>query len=77
VLLCAILILLGIAVAMAMAPLMSEAAVCGMVLEAESGGSAFAQAFGLTTCAFAAGCVVGPVWGGLVLARLGMYSSSF
>lgn len=59
-----------------MAPLMSEIAHCGMaqdaVSEPQSGKSnAFAQAFGLATCAFAAGTVLGPVWAGLILTHYG------
>jgi predicted MFS family arabinose efflux permease len=53
-----------------MAPLMSEIAIGGMRLDGQ-GGNAFAQAFGLCTCAFSVGCVVGPIWAGLVLAKEG------
>ena len=61
-----------------MAPLMSEIALCGIALDAASDlGSgagrpnAFAQAFGVATCAFAAGTVLGPIWGGLILTHSG------
>jgi MFS family permease len=55
---------------------MSEIAHCGMAQDAESESqpgrsNAFAQAFGVATCAFAAGTVLGPVWAGLILTHYG------
>lgn len=77
VVLCVLLFVVGLAIALSMAPLMSEIAHCGIaydIVSLQSGSTrpnAFAQAFGLASCAFAAGTVIGPVWGGLILAHSG------
>lgn len=56
---------------MSTAPLFSEIAHGGVKNEVGGRKDSFAQAFGLATCAFAARTVVGPIWGGMVLARFG------
>jgi MFS family permease len=59
---------------MSIAPLMSEIAHAAIVAEEAchaTCGSMFAPAFGLYTCAFAGGTVIGPVWGGLILESYG------
>ena len=81
VLLCALLALLGLALAFAIAPLLAE--ISYVVADKEitiarrtgkpawSGKGAYAQAYGLFNVAFAGGCLVGPIWGGLVVERAG------
>lgn len=75
--LCVLLFLVGLAIALSMAPLMSEIAHCGIsndIASLQSGSTrpnAFAQAFGLAGCAFAAGAVTGPLWAGFILAHSG------
>lgn len=78
VLLCALLVLIGIALTMSMAPLMSEVAYCGLEIDEKyppAPGSrkrnSFAQAFGISACAFSGGCVIGPIWGGFMLNHFG------
>lgn len=59
-----------------MAPLMAE--IAHVVAEKEAANSsafgrkgAYAQAYGLYNCSFAAGTLTGPIWGGFMLSNLG------
>ncbi|EON68984.1 hypothetical protein W97_08242 [Coniosporium apollinis CBS 100218] len=76
VLLCALLAVLGLALASAMPPLMAEITYVVQAKERKRPGSfgergAYAQAYGLFNMAFAGGCLVGPIWAGLVRERAG------
>ncbi|KAF2839412.1 putative MFS amine transporter [Patellaria atrata CBS 101060] len=71
VLLCALLFFIGTAINLVMAPLMAEITYVVEAKEKERPGmfgpkGAYAQAYGLFNMAFAIGCVVGPVWAGMV-----------
>ncbi|ELR04564.1 hypothetical protein GMDG_06849 [Pseudogymnoascus destructans 20631-21] len=71
VLLCALLALLGTALAAVMPPLMAEITYIVEAKEVRSPGifgakGAYAQAYGLFVMAFAGGCLVGPIWAGFV-----------
>ena len=71
VLLCALLALLGLALSMAMTPLLAEITyVVGHKEKSHPGAfggkGAYAMAYGLFNVAFAGGMLVGPIWGGFV-----------
>ncbi|OBT60591.1 hypothetical protein VE03_10001 [Pseudogymnoascus sp. 23342-1-I1] len=71
VLLCALLAVLGTALAAVMPPLMAEITYIVEAKEVRSPGifgakGAYAQAYGLFVMAFAGGCLVGPIWAGFV-----------
>lgn len=71
VLLCALLALIGVALCVAMTPLMAEITYVVEAKEKRSPGvfgpgGAYAQAYGLFVTAFAAGTLIGPVWAGFV-----------
>ncbi|KAI9722180.1 MAG: hypothetical protein M1828_004863 [Chrysothrix sp. TS-e1954] len=71
VLLCALLALFGASVVMGFAPLMAEISYVVEAKEKNHPGKygrmgAYAQAYALWNMAFAAGCLVGPIWGGMV-----------
>ncbi|KAF2494284.1 MFS general substrate transporter [Lophium mytilinum] len=75
ILFCALLAIIGVALALTFPPFMAEIT---LVVEAKERGmreagkpgfgaqGAYAQAYGLFNMAFAAGCLVGPVWAGFV-----------
>ena len=76
VLLCALLAILGTALAAVMPPLMAEITYIVEAKEVRTPGifgkkGAYAQAYGLFVMAFAGGCLVGPIWAGFVDARSG------
>ena len=76
VLLCALLALLGFAVTNAMTPLLAEITYVVNHKErthpgAFGGRGAYATAYGLFNTAYAAGLLVGPIWGGFVMLRAG------
>ncbi len=74
--LCVLLTLIGFSVTLVMPPLMAEVT---YVVEAKEkknpgmfgAGGAYAQAYGLFNCAFAGGCLVGPIWAGFVEVKAG------
>lgn len=71
VLLCALLACLGVALSMAMTPLLAEITYIINVKEKSHPGifgrrGAYATAYGLFNTAFAGGMLVGPIWGGFV-----------
>ena len=76
VLLCALLALIGFAIALTLTPL--EAEIAYLVKQKEQsqpgvfgGRGAYATAFGLFNTAFAGGMLAGPLWGGLIKQRAG------
>lgn len=74
--LCALLAGLGASLAFALPALLAEMSNVVVEIEERKPGvfgskGAFAQAYGLFNLAFAAGCLVGPVWGGLITQRAG------
>ncbi|KAF4637722.1 hypothetical protein G7Y89_g342 [Cudoniella acicularis] len=76
VLLCALLVLIGLFMAMVMAPLMAEIDHVLTVQENRKPGSlgkrgAAAQGFGLFNLAYAIGSLVGPLWAGFIIQRAG------
>lgn len=76
VLLCALLACLGVALSMAMTPLLAEITYIVHVKEKSHPGvfgrrGAYATAYGLFNTAFAGGMLVGPIWGGFVTQRSG------
>lgn len=82
VLLCALLALLGVALTIAMTPLMAEITYVVEAKERRNPGSfgptgAYAQAYGLFVCAFAAGTMIGPLWSGLVETKAGWGTMSW
>ena len=69
VLLCVLLALIGLSLAFILPPLTAEAT---HVIRAEKRDKpAYAQAYGLVNCMWAAGTLVGPIWGGYVIAEAG------
>ena len=71
VLLCALLTLIGVALALTISPIMAEFTVIVEAKERQQPGlfgasGAYAQAYGLFNTAWAAGYLVGPVWAGYV-----------
>lgn len=71
VLLCALLTLIGVALDLAATPLLVEITLVVEQKERDTPGlfgkkGAYAQAYGLFNLAWAAGCLVGPIWAGLV-----------
>ncbi|MCJ1385197.1 hypothetical protein MMC17_008318 [Xylographa soralifera] len=69
VLLCALLALIGLSLALILPPMTAEAT---HVIRAEKREKpAYAQAYGLVNCMWAAGTLVGPIWGGYVVAEAG------
>jgi MFS family permease len=82
VLFCALLSLIGIALTLAMPPLMAEITYVVEAKERESPGrfgktGAYAQAYGLFVTALAAGTLVGPVWAGYVRTDAGWGTMSW
>ncbi|MCJ1362369.1 hypothetical protein MMC16_001472 [Acarospora aff. strigata] len=76
VLLCALLALLGLSLTLVMPPLMAEITYVVEAKEKKNPGlfgkkGAYAQAYGLFNCAFAAGTLIGPIWAGFVEQRAG------
>jgi len=76
VLLCALLALIGAALTAVMPPLMAEITYIVEAKEVATPGvfgakGAYAQAYGLFVMAFAAGCLVGPIWSGFIATRSG------
>ena len=76
VLLCALLALLGVCLTMTMTPLMAEISYVVEAKEKDTPGAfgkkgAYAQAYGLFNTAFAGGTLIGPLWGGFVVAKAG------
>lgn len=76
VLLCALLALVGLALTMVMTPLLAEITYVIQAQERSQPGKfgprgAYAQAYGLFNCAFAAGILIGPIWGGFVSTKVG------
>jgi MFS family permease len=82
VLLCALLALIGLALALVMPPLMAEIT---YVVEAKEkahpgrygSNGAYAQAYGLFVTAFAAGTMIGPTWAGQVRDKAGWATMSW
>lgn len=75
-LLCALLACLGVALSMAMTPLLAEITYIINVKQKSHPGvfgrrGAYATAYGLFNTAFAGGMLVGPIWGGFVTLRSG------
>lgn len=77
VLLCALLVFYGLSTTMCLMPLMAEVS---LVVEEKAAQKpagyygkqgAYAQAYGLFNMAFAGGCMIGPLWAGLVFAHAG------
>lgn len=77
VLLCALLLFYGLSTTMCLMPLMAEVS---LVVEEKAAQKpagyygkqgAYAQAYGLFNMAFAGGCMIGPLWAGLVFAHAG------
>jgi MFS family permease len=71
VLLCALLALIGVSLTLVMSPLLAEITYVVEAKEKQSPGrfgvtGAYAQAYGLFVTAFAAGTLIGPIWGGYV-----------
>lgn len=77
VLLCALLVGIGAGITLAFPPLMAEIAYVVADKERRRPGAfgrkggAYAQAYALFNMAYAAGCLVGPIWGGMVRERAG------
>ncbi|MBE7180411.1 MAG: MFS transporter [Terriglobus roseus] len=76
VLLCGLFVLLGLCLNLMVGPLMAEIAWIVEDKEAQRPGlfgekGAYAQAYGLFNMAFAAGCLIGPLWGGMVREHAG------
>lgn len=69
--LCALLAMLGLTLTTAMVPLMAEITFSVLGQDKKNPGAfgergAYAQAYGLWSCAFAGGVLIGPLWGGFV-----------
>lgn len=82
VLFCALLSLIGVALTLAMPPLMAEITYVVEAKEKESPGrfgttGAYAQAYGLFVTALAAGTLIGPVWAGYVRTDAGWGTMSW
>lgn len=76
VLLCVLLAFLGLALSMAMTPLLAEITYVVRHKEkthpgAFGGRGAYATAYGLFNTAFAGGMLIGPIWGGFVTLKAG------
>lgn len=76
VLLCALLVMLGFLLAVAMMPFLTEITHVVASEEKANPGTfgkrgAYAQAYGLYNCAFSGGMLLGPLWGGFVVGRAG------
>lgn len=77
IILCILLVLVGLSLALAFAPLLAEVTYCVESQERRcppgtfGKHGAYAQAYGLYNIAFASGCLVGPIWGGLVKDKSG------
>lgn len=74
--LCALLFGLGTSLALSLPPILAEMSNVVVQIEKERPGvfgtkGAFAQAYGLFNLAFAGGCLIGPVWGGLITEHAG------
>jgi MFS family permease len=82
VLLCALLALIGAALAISMPPLLAEITYLLTAKEKKHPGifgpkGATAQVFALYNLAFAGGCIVGPLWAGLVVDKAGWGTMSW
>jgi len=82
VLLCVLLALFGLAMSLSFSPLMAEISYVVSAKEERMPGvfgekGAYAQAYGLFNVAFAGGCLVGPIWGGLINERAGWGTMSW
>lgn len=76
VLLCTLFVLLGLCVDLMVGPLMAEVTWIVEEKEIENPGlfgrnGAYAQAYGLFNMSYAAGCLVGPIWGGMIREHAG------
>jgi MFS family permease len=76
VLLCALLSLIGVGLVLVMSPLMAEITYVVEAKEKKNPGlygsnGAYAQAYALFVMAFAAGTLIGPIWGGYVVKAAG------
>jgi MFS family permease len=76
ILLCALLFLIGTCIAVIMTPLIAEFTYVVVAKEKQQPGlfgasGAYAQAYGLFNTAWAAGCIVGPIWAGFIQAKAG------
>ena len=76
VLLCVLLFLIGTCIAVSMTPLIAEFTYVVVAKEKQRPGlfgasGAYAQAYGLFNAAWAAGCIVGPIWAGFIQAKAG------
>jgi MFS family permease len=76
VLFCALLALIGVCLTFVMSPLMAEITYVVEAKERKNPGifgksGAYAQAYGLFVTAFAAGTLIGPLWGGMVEQKAG------
>ena len=76
VLLCAILAIIGITMSLILVPYMTEITYVVVAKETKHPGifgpnGAYAQAYALFNMAYAAGCMIGPIWSGFVSERAG------
>ncbi|KAF2100970.1 MFS transporter-like protein [Rhizodiscina lignyota] len=76
VLFCTLLVLIGLSLDLIIGPLMAEISLAVEDKELRNPGmfgekGAYAQAYGLFNAAFAAGCLVGPIWGGMIKEHAG------
>lgn len=76
VLFCTLLALIGVCLTLVMSPLMAEITYCVEAMEKKRPGifgktGVYAQAYGLFVMGFAAGTLIGPLWGGLVESNSG------
>jgi MFS family permease len=76
ILLCVLLFLIGTCIAVSMTPLIAEFTYVVGAKEKQQPGlfgasGAYAQAYGLFNTAWAAGCIVGPIWAGFIQAKAG------
>ncbi|MCJ1391637.1 hypothetical protein MMC18_004502 [Xylographa bjoerkii] len=67
VLLCVLLAFIGLSLALILPPMTAEAT--HVIREEKREKPAYAQAYGLVNCMWAAGTLVGPIWGGSVVAN--------
>ena len=82
VLLCALLALSGFTLSLGIVPMMAEFAHVVVAKKKENPGiygktGAYAQAYGLFNMCYAAGCLVGPIWSGMLVDRAGWGTMSW